>query len=169
VFAYDVHAASQFETTDAGASHTAGNEAGQIRVGGYVMLKGHPCKLADVSTSKTGKHGHAKCNMMGYDIFTGKRHEEIIQSTHTAQVPFVTRKDYTLTDINEGFVTLFDEETSECREDVKLPDAPEGFAREIQNKFTEAEASGKVLIVSVLSAMGHEQIIAIKEDAVKEA
>lgn len=24
------------------------------------MLKGHPCKITDVSTSKAGKHGHAK-------------------------------------------------------------------------------------------------------------
>lgn len=28
--------------------------------GHFVMLKGRPCKVADVSTSKTGKHGHAK-------------------------------------------------------------------------------------------------------------
>jgi len=91
------------------------------------MLKGNPCKLADVSTSKTGKHGSAKCNMMGHDIFTGKRCEEIIPSSTVTQVPFVTRKDYTLTDVNdEGYVTLFDETDSTCREDIKLPTHPEG-------------------------------------------
>jgi len=48
-------------------------QAGQIRKGEYVLLKGKPCKVAEVSISKTGKHGHAKANFVGYDIFTGKK------------------------------------------------------------------------------------------------
>ena len=46
---------------DSGASKTVSTEAGQIRKGGYIMIKGKPCKVKDVSVSKTGKHGHAKC------------------------------------------------------------------------------------------------------------
>ena len=52
------------ETTDSGASETVSVEAGQIRKGGYIMVKGKPCKVRDVSVSKTGKHGHAKCKFM---------------------------------------------------------------------------------------------------------
>lgn len=29
--------------------------------------------MINVSTSKTGKHGHAKCNFTATDIFTGKK------------------------------------------------------------------------------------------------
>ena len=56
-----------FESTDAGSSHTYPMEGGQIRKGGYIMIKGNPCKVSDVSTSKTGKHGHAKvsCSVRG--------------------------------------------------------------------------------------------------------
>merc|ERR1712195_133781 len=58
---------------DAGASTTYPLEAGQIRKGGYIVVKGRPCKVVDVSTSKTGKHGHAKCHFVTIDIFTGKK------------------------------------------------------------------------------------------------
>mmetsp|Transcript_84863 Transcript_84863/g.183006 ORF Transcript_84863/g.183006 Transcript_84863/m.183006 type:complete len:161 (+) Transcript_84863:64-546(+) len=149
-----------FSTGDAGASHVYPMEAGQIRVGGYMCIKGRPCKVASVSTSKTGKHGHAKCNFTAIDIFTNKKYEDIIPSTHAATIPNVTRKEYSLVDISEDdFVSLMDE-TGEVREDVKLPDTPETFAREIREMFE----SGKSYSVSVMSAMGHEQIIAIKED-----
>lgn len=89
--------------------------------------------------------------------------QDIIPSTHTAHVPNVTRKDYSLVDItDEDFTSLMDEEGN-CREDIKLPDVPDNFGREIRTAFD----SGKSITVSVLSAMGHEQIIALKEEAEK--
>ena len=35
----------------------------------FVMIKGKACKIVDMSTSKTGKHGHAKVHMVALDIF----------------------------------------------------------------------------------------------------
>ena len=120
----------------------------------------YPCKVTAVSTSKTGKHGHAKCNFTAIDIFTGKKYEDIIPSTHTAHVPFVTRKEYSLVDISaDGFCSLMDDEGN-VREDVTLPDYPDNFAREIQTAFE----SGKPHSVTVVSAMGKDQIVAMKEE-----
>merc|ERR1712054_689755 len=96
-----------FESADAGSSHTYPMEGGQIRKGGYIMIKGNPCKVSDVSTSKTGKHGHAKCHFVAIDIFTGKKMEDLTPSSHNCEVPHVTRTDYTLLNIEEdGFVTV---------------------------------------------------------------
>ena len=131
----------------------------------FMCIKDHPCKVSAVSTSKTGKHGHAKCNFTAIDIFTGKKYEDIIPSTHTAHVPFVKRLEYSLVDISDdGFCSLMTEE-GETREDVKLPDYPDNFAREIKADFE----AGKNLMVTVLSAMGHDQIVDKKEEQEKKA
>ena len=77
------------DATDSGASKTVSVEAGQIRKGGYIMIKGKPCKVKDVSVSKTGKHGHAKCKFSASNIFTGTTCEELCPSTHSIDVPIV--------------------------------------------------------------------------------
>ena len=128
-----------------------------------MCIKEKPCKVTAVSTSKTGKHGHAKCNFTALDIFTKKKYEDIIPATHTAHIPVVTRKDYDLIDISDdGFMTLMDED-GETKEDLKLPENPENYARELTQAFEAASEAGKGISVSVCSAMGHEQVMSHKE------
>ena len=96
-----------FETTDAGSSHTYPMEAGQIRKGGFIMIKGNPCKVSDVTSSKTGKHGHAKCHFVAIDIFNGKKMEDLVPAGHTTNVPFVTKVEYQCIDVDDDdFVTV---------------------------------------------------------------
>jgi translation initiation factor 5A len=100
------------------------------------------------------------------DIFTNKKYEDIVPSTHNCSVPFVSRAEYTLLDItDEDYVSLMDD-NGDTREDIKLPLIPEGFAEEIRADFD----AGKQLQLSVLKACGMEQIVAKKEDTtVKDA
>merc|ERR1712205_293014 len=79
---------------DAGASLTVSVEAGSIRKGGHIMIKGKACKVRDVSVSKTGKHGHAKCKFSATDIFTGATCEELCPSSHQIDTPVVNKKDW---------------------------------------------------------------------------
>jgi translation initiation factor 5A len=61
-----------FESVDAGASKTYPIQCSALRKNGHVVIKGRPCKIIDMSTSKTGKHGHAKVHLVATDIFTNK-------------------------------------------------------------------------------------------------
>ena len=149
-----------FESADAGAAEVIPMEAGQIRKGGYIVIKNRPCKVVSVSTSKTGKHGHAKCNFVATDIFTGKKLEDIVPSTHGTTVPNVFRSEYTLLDItDEDYLSLMDE-GGETREDLKMPERPDELVKSIREGFD----AGDSLILAVVKAMGEEHVMACKKD-----
>ena len=149
-----------FESADAGAAEVIPMEAGQIRKGGYIVIKNRPCKVVSVSTSKTGKHGHAKCNFVATDIFTGKKLEDIVPSTHGTTVPNVFRSEYTLLDItDEDYLSLMDE-GGETREDLKMPERPDELVKSIREGFD----AGDSLILAVVKAMGEEHVMSCKKD-----
>jgi len=56
--------AGDFESTGSGASETFPMQCSALRKNGFVVLKGKACKIVDMSTSKTGKHGHAKVSLI---------------------------------------------------------------------------------------------------------
>merc|ERR1711896_37952 len=86
------------------------------------MIKGHPCKCCEVSTSKTGKHGHAKAHIVALDIFTGKKYEDLCPTSHNLEVPFVKRTEFQLltADGESGEVSLL-LESGETKDDLNLP------------------------------------------------
>lgn len=83
-----------FAPVSSGASKTYPAQCSSLRKNGFVVIKGFACKIVDMSTSKTGKHGHAKVHLVGIDIFTGKKYEDISPSTHNMDVPEVVRQEY---------------------------------------------------------------------------
>merc|ERR1712149_163467 len=115
----------EFDSADAGASLTYPMQCSALRKNGFVVIKGRPMKIVDMSTSKTGKHGHAKVNLVGINIFTGKKAEDMSPSTHNMEVPVVTRKEYQLVDLDEdGFMSLMDPNSGETKDDVQISENP---------------------------------------------
>ena len=129
-----------------------------LRKNGHVVIKGRPCKIVDMSTSKTGKHGHAKVHLVAIDIFTGKKLEDLSPSTHNMEVPVVKRNEYQLLDIDDGFLSLMNMD-GDTKDDVKAPEGELGDS--LQTAFDE----GKDLMVTIISAMGEEAAISFKEAA----
>ncbi|WRT65124.1 eukaryotic translation initiation factor 5A [Kwoniella shivajii] len=145
-----------FEAAGAGASKTFPMQCSALRKSGHVVIKGRPCKIVDMSTSKTGKHGHAKVHLVAVDIFTGKKMEDISPSTHNMDVPNVRRQEYQLLDIQDEFLNLMDTDGN-SKDDVKIPDSELG--KQIQSDFD----AGKDLMVTIIAAMDEEQAISYKE------
>jgi translation initiation factor 5A len=147
-----------FESVDAGASTTFPMQCSALRKNGHVVIKGRPCKIVDMSTSKTGKHGHAKVHLIAIDIFTGKKLEDLCPSTHNMDVPVVKRYEYQLIDISDdGFLNLIDDTGNE-KNDVRMPDG------EVGEKITKLfKTEEKDTNVTVQTAMGEEAAIDAKE------
>ncbi|KAM0282699.1 hypothetical protein ACHAQH_002896 [Verticillium albo-atrum] len=148
----------EFDTVDAGASTTYPMQCSALRKNGFVVIKGRPCKIIDMSTSKTGKHGHAKVHLVATDIFTGKKLEDLSPSTHNMDVPNVTRREYQLLDVSDDdFLSLMADD-GEMKDDVRMPEGEIG--EKIKKLFQEEEKDTNVII---LTAMGEQCAIEAKE------
>merc|ERR1711874_619633 len=163
-----------YDVTDAGASATYPQQAGEIRKGSHLMIKGRPCKCVEVSTSKTGKHGHAKAHIVALDIFTNKKYQDLCPTSHNVEVPFVKKTELQVlsADASSGEVSLL-LETGETKDDLNLPDKDTkcGATTDDQQKddekvakeICEATDKGeKTVIAIVQSACGLEKIIGVK-------
>ncbi|ODQ47329.1 hypothetical protein PICMEDRAFT_71411 [Pichia membranifaciens NRRL Y-2026] len=145
-----------FEVADAGSSLTFPMQCSALRKNGFVVIKGRPCKIVDMSTSKTGKHGHAKVHLVAIDIFTQKKLEDLSPSTHNMEVPVVKRNEFQLLDIDDGYLSLMNND-GDMKEDVRAPEGEMG--EKLQSDFDD----GKELIVTIVSAMEEEACISYKE------
>jgi len=151
----------QFESADSGSSSTIPMPCNDVRKGGYIAMKGRPCRVVETSTSKTGKHGHAKMHIVAIDIFNGKKYEELVPTSHNVAVPEVERKDYSLLGIHEdGFLSLMGEDNT-MREDLKMPTDTE-LADLIRRNEAESHASGKTVSLTIYKAMDIEQVMSTK-------
>ena len=152
----------QFEQGESGSAGIEKIQAGCLKNGSLVMIKGHPCKVVSFSTAKTGKHGAAKAMVTGIDIFTSNKYECTFGSGDNVDAPLVVRKEFTLINIDdEGFMSLMDE-TGTMKEDLKLP--TEDWLKDVSAKCKEVLAAGeKECLVSVISATGMEKLISVKE------
>ena len=163
----------EIEATDSGASQTVSVEAGQIRKGGYIMIKGKPCKVKDVSVSKTGKHGHAKCKFSASDIFTGATCEELCPSTHSIDVPIVSKKDWMIQGLQDETYVLLMDDDGEMREDLQLPNETYKTDDDMKNSvlikdYCEQVNNGENIDIfcTVISAVGQEKITEVRKKTV---
>jgi len=155
-----------FESADAGASLTTPISCGALRKGAHVMIKGHPCKIIEITTSKTGKHGHAKAHIIAIDIFTEQKREDLCPTSHNMEQPIVVREEYQLLGIDEEDVSVL-LPTGDTKDDLNMPKMADGSPAEICEQLTEAwekaQEDGKDIILTVMGAMGKERIVSFKE------
>ena len=66
-------------------------DASELRKGGYVLLtvgaREEPCRIAELTSSKTGKHGHAKISVTATDVASGRKVERNLRADERVTVP----------------------------------------------------------------------------------
>ena len=126
------------------------------------MIKGRPCKVVSFSTAKTGKHGSAKAMVTGIDIFTSGKYECTFSTGDNVDAPLLQRIEYTLINIDdEGFCSLMSD-NGDIKEDLKLPE--DEWLSDVKTRIKEIFDDGKKeCLVTVISAMGQEKMITVRE------
>lgn len=148
----------EFQANTDGA-YTYPAQAGTIKKGDIILIKDKPCKVLEVTTSKTGKHGHAKANITAMDIFDDKKAEDSLPTSHNVMCVNVAKREYDLTNLNaDGSITLMDDK-GEYREDLHIDNSTDIFS-----DINAAFEKNQDIVVTVLAAMGKEKIIAYRVD-----
>ena len=154
---------TEFDKVDSGASLTFPLSISDVKKGTHICLgEGRPCKVMEISTTKTGKHGHAKANITAIDIFNGKKYQDCCPVSHSKDSPNITRSEWTVMSVDEeSYVSMIDKQGN-MRQDLKLPTEVEDDQATCSKILNGIEA-GKIICITVLSAMGIEKIEDAKE------
>lgn len=145
-----------------GAQEKTSIPVNKLQKNGYVLIEGRPCRVVDIQKFKIGKHGHAKAKIAGSDLFTGRRFETMLPSSHDIEVPFVERNEYSLINIDGKNTQLLDLQGN-MREDVEILDDDE-IGKKIKNAFENNEKEEEI-IVTVISCLGNSKIVDFKKIA----
>ena len=88
-------------------------EIRELKVGRYVNIDDEPCKIVSIDTSKPGKHGSAKANIVATSIFTGAKKSLVGRVSTKCQVPLIDKRKATILYTNGSEVSVLDAETNQ--------------------------------------------------------
>jgi len=100
-------------------------EIRELREGRYVIIDDEPCKIVSITTSKPGKHGSAKANLVAMGLWTGQKRTITAPVTDKVQVPMIDRRQAQVVSVHGSTVQLMDLETYQMFE-LEIPSEFEG-------------------------------------------
>jgi translation initiation factor 5A len=122
-------------------------DVGELRVGGYMMIDGEPCRIMDISKSKPGKHGSAKARIVAIGVFDNQKRQFVKPVDLGAEIPIIDKRAGQVFSVNPNGVQIMDLETYE------YIDAPFPEEEDLKAKLTAGteieywKILGKVKIV----------------------
>ena len=99
-------------------------DVGDLRVGGYMMIEGAPCRIMDITKSKPGKHGSAKFRIVAVGVFDGQKRQFVKPVDCGAEVPIIDKRVGQVFAVNPKGVQIMDLETYEYL-DAPFPEEEE--------------------------------------------
>ncbi|MBW2999144.1 translation initiation factor IF-5A [Candidatus Woesearchaeota archaeon] len=98
---------------------------GSLTKGNYIIIDGAPCKIVSTATSRPGKHGHAKVNLMAVGLLDGKKRNLIMPGHENVEVPVIDKRTAQVLSISGNSANVMDSETYETF-DLEIPDDLKG-------------------------------------------
>ncbi|HIH25812.1 MAG TPA: translation initiation factor IF-5A [Nanoarchaeota archaeon] len=95
--------------------------AGNLKVGSYVIFQNQACVVKSIQTSKTGKHGSAKCRIEAVGIIDGQKRIELYPGSDNVVVPIIEKKIAQVLSVGSGKANVMDNETYETF-DLEIPE-----------------------------------------------
>ncbi|MBT4445810.1 translation initiation factor IF-5A [archaeon] len=94
---------------------------GSLKRGDTIIIDGHACKVTDTTTSRPGKHGHAKVNMMAVGLLDGKKRNLVMPGHDKVEAPIIEKKTAQVLGITGNQASVMDGESFETF-DLEIPD-----------------------------------------------
>jgi len=102
---------------------------GSLKPGRYVIFDDKVCIIKSTQTSRTGKHGHAKCRVEAVGVLDGSKIIKIIPAHDNVDVPIIEKKAAQVLSISGDTANIMDMESFETF-DLKIPE-------DLSGKITE--------------------------------
>jgi len=122
-------------------------DVGSLRVGGYMIADGEPCRIVDITKSKPGKHGSAKARIVAIGIFDGVKRSIVKPVDASAEVPIIEKRSGQVFAVTPSSIQVMDLETYEYL-DAPFPEEEELKAKIVPGVEIEYwRILGKVKVV----------------------
>ena len=108
-------------------------QAGDLKVGSYVIFDNIACVVRDIQTSKTGKHGSAKCRIEAVGIVGSQKKIHLCPAGDNVQVPIIEKKNAQVLSVHGDSATVMDNDSFET------------FDLKINEEFKDAVKEGSVV------------------------
>ena len=134
-----------------------------LKNGAHVVMGDDcPCKIVDVATSKTGKHGSAKKSVTGIDVISGKKHVETFNGSSQIQAPEISRTIYQLCDLDEENYMDLLHESGDMITGIKLQDDEVG--KTVRDYFDNSKNVNVTVLMAKVGDKTNHKVVECRLD-----
>lgn len=91
-------------------------EINKLKKGRFIIVDGEPCRIANMSVSAPGKHGHAKYKVDAIGLFDGQKRSFVKPSSARIEIPIIERSSAQIIALMGNSAQLMDLSTYETFE-----------------------------------------------------
>lgn len=102
---------------------------GSLKKGDTIIIDGAACKVTDTATSRPGKHGHAKVNLMAVGLLDDKKRNLVMPGHDKVEAPIIDKRTAQVLAVSGNSASVMDGESFETF-DLEIPEELAGQVKE---------------------------------------